>query len=59
MPTWLKWVLAGLVLVVLAAFHPHRAQLDTVGVMIGLGTIAWVLAGGLLMLRAFVRSLRR
>ncbi len=59
MPTWLKWVLAGLVLLVLAAFYPHRAQLDTIGVMIGLGTLAWLLVGALLAFRQVLRFLRR
>ncbi len=59
MPTWLKWVLAGAVLLTLSGLHPHRAQLDAMGAVIGVGVLAWCGAGVLIAARAVLRFLRR
>ncbi len=59
MPTWFKWMICGVVLLVLAALHPHRGQLDTMGVVIGAGTLAWIAFGVLLAVRGTLRFLRR
>jgi len=52
-------MICGVVLLVLAALHPHRGQLDTMGVVIGAGTLAWIAFGVLLAVRGTLRFLRR
>ena len=59
MRTWLMWVGWFFVLILAALVHPHHTELDTMGVFIALGTLAWVGAGALLAARATLRFLRR
>jgi len=59
MPTWLKWVLCGVVLVVLSGvMHAAHAR-DEVGLTLGLALLVWCGAGALIAARAVLRFLRR
>ncbi len=59
MRTWLMWVGWFFVLILAALVHPHHTELDTMGVVIGAGALAWIGAGVLLAVRSTLRFLRR
>jgi len=53
---WVGWFF---VLILAALVHPHHTELDTMGVVIGAGALAWIGAGVLLAVRSTLRFLRR